>query len=57
LDRALAAVGLDLKNVLAQRLGTHPKIGRDGRDRALALKGQTNASLDLLWRMLLRALP
>src|SRR4051812_12585725 len=53
--RSRAAVSLVLTDLLAQRLRMHPEIGRDVRDRPLALQRQADASLDQLIGVLLRA--
>jgi hypothetical protein len=54
-SRRLPLAASAWRTCLRKRLGgMRPKTGRDGRDRALALKGQTNASLGLVRRMLLR---
>jgi hypothetical protein len=53
--RPLAGVGFVLADALAQRLGVHPEIGRDVRDRPLALQGETDAALHQFVGVLLRS--
>ena len=50
---APAAVSFGLAHPLTQRLGVHPEIGGDMRDRPAALKRQANTSLHELVGVLL----
>jgi len=52
---ALAAIGLRLAHLLAQRLGMHPEIRGDMRDRSAALKRQPDAASNQLIGILLRS--
>jgi hypothetical protein len=52
---ASAAVGLDLTDPLAQRLGMHAEIGRDMRDRTLALQRKPDRPPHQLLGVLLRS--
>src|SRR4051812_41199459 len=51
----LAAIGLVLADLLAQRLGMHPEVVCDMRDRPLALQSETNTAPDQLVGVLLRS--
>ena len=52
--RPIAAVGLGLADMAAQRLGAHAQISGDLRDRPAALKRQPHATGDQFVGVLLR---